>query len=287
MHTMEGKIVLVTGGTSGIGLFTALELARLRARVVIMGRNELKCTETVRWIQEKAVNPLVDYLVADLSSQAQIRSASAEFHHRYDHLDVLINNAGGFYLRRKLSVDNIEMTFALNHLAYFLFTHLCFDLLKASQSARVISVSSGAHYNEHLDFNDLQLSGFYNPIHAYGRSKLANVLFAYELSRRLRGTSITSNALTPGMVATDIWNKVNRWLTPVITPYIRRVGQSPLEGAQTSIYLATSPEVEGVTGKYYSDSKAVHSGPVSYDEEIARRLWDISMDMVGLENSLI
>jgi NAD(P)-dependent dehydrogenase (short-subunit alcohol dehydrogenase family) len=287
MHTMDGKIVLVTGGTSGIGLYTALEIARLRARVVIIGRNQKKCTETARWIQEQAANPLVDYLVADLSSQSQICAASAEIHHRYDHLDVFINNAGGFFLRRSLSVDNIEMTFALNHLAYFLLTHLCLDLLKASQSARVISVSSGAHYNEHLDFDDLQLSRFYNPMQAYGRSKLANVLFAYELSRRLSGTHITSNALTPGMVATDIWKKVNRWLTPVITPFIRRLGQPPLEGAQTSIYLATSPDVEGVTGKYYANSKAVHSGPASYNEEIARRLWDISLDMVGLESSLI
>jgi len=287
MGAMDGKIVLITGGTSGIGLYSALDIARLGAAVVIIGRNQEKCNGAVNWIRDQASNPSVDFLLADLSSQSQVRSVAHEFHERYDHLDVLINNAGGFFLRRTLSEDGIEMTFALNHLAYFLLTLLLMDLLKKSQGARVVSVSSGAHYNEHLDFGDLQLSRLYNPMRAYGRSKLANVLFAYELARRLNGTDITSNALTPGVVATDIWKKVNRWLTPVLYPYIQRVGQTPLEGAQTSIYLATSSDVEGVTGKYYSYLKPVPSGSATYDIQAARQLWDTSLDMVGLEKSPI
>ena len=161
-----------------------------------------------------------------------------------------MNNAGGVSLRRTLTVDGIEMTFAVNHLAYFLLTNLLIEALKNSPSARVMNVSSGSHYGEQLDFDNLQLKKSYTIYRAYGRSKLANVLFSYELARRMAGTHVTSNALSPGMVATDIWKKVNRLLTPLINPVIQRIGQTPLEGAQTSIYLATSPEVEGVTGKY-------------------------------------
>jgi NAD(P)-dependent dehydrogenase (short-subunit alcohol dehydrogenase family) len=284
---MEGKIVLVTGGTSGIGLYTALELARLGARVIIIGRDSVKCIDTVHWIKAQTSNPYVEFLVADLASQVQLWEAAEQFRARYDHLDVLVNNAGGFFLRRKLSPDGIEMTFALNHLAYFLLTNLLIDLLRESPSARVINVSSGAHYNEHLDFDDLQLSRFYNPIQAYGRSKLSNVLFTYELARRLNGTHITANAVTPGMVATEIWKKVNRWLGPVLSYYIQQVGLTPLEGAQTSIYLASSPDVVGVTGKYFSRQKEVHSGPASYDLDAARQLWEVSLGMVGLDQSPI
>ena len=243
MGIMDEKVCLVTGATAGIGYVTALEIARLGASVVIIGRNPSKCDACVKTIREQTGNPDVNFLLADLSSQVQIRAAADKFHQQYHHLDVLVNNAGGFNLTRKLSVDGIELTLAVNHLAYFLLTNLLMDALKASPSARVINVSSGSHYGEHLDFNDLQLKKFYNPIRAYGRSKLANILFTYELANRLDGTRITANALTPGMVATDIWKKVSRWLTPLINPVMKRIAQSPLEGAQTSIYLASSPEV--------------------------------------------
>jgi NAD(P)-dependent dehydrogenase (short-subunit alcohol dehydrogenase family) len=182
-------------------------------------------------------------------------------------------------------VDGIEMTFAVNHLAYFLLTNLLLNALRASLNSRVVNVSSGSHYNEHLDFNDLQLTKFYNPMQAYGRSKLANILFSNELARRLQGTGVTSNALTPGMVATDIWKKVNRWLTPLINPVIQRIAQTPLEGAQTSIYLATSPEVEGVSGKYYADKRPIKSSPIADDLEAARQLWEVSSQLVGLNKS--
>ncbi len=286
MASMEGKNVLVTGATAGIGLYTALEIARLGASVTVLGRDEIKCQHTVAWIQAEAVNRRVDYLLADLSSQAEVRAAAAAFHTRQGRLDVLVNNAGGFFMRRQLSVDGIELTFAVNHLAYFLLTLLLIDLLKQSTGARVINVSSGSHQSEHLDFDDLQLRRFYNPMQAYGRSKLANLLFTYELSRRLAGTRITANALTPGMVATDIWKKVNRFLTPLIAPVMKRIGQTPLEGAQTTIYLATSPEVEGVTGRYYANQLPISSSPASYDLEAARRLWQVSLALTGLSDLL-
>ena len=287
MGMMDEKVCLVTGATAGIGYVTALEIARLGASVVILGRNSSKCEACVKMIREQTGNPEVNYLVADLSSQAQIRAAADKFNQQYDRLDVLVNNAGGFNLTRKLSVDGIELTLAVNHLAYFLLTNLLMDALKASPSARVINVSSGSHYGEHLDFDDLQLKKFYNPIQAYGRSKLANILFTYELARRLDGTRITANALTPGMVATDIWMKVSRWLTPLINPVIRRIAQSPLEGAQTSIYLATSPQVEGITGKYYANKMPMRSSAASYDRESAERLWELSLELVCLDESLI
>lgn len=281
---MDGKICLVTGATSGIGYFTAREIASMGASVVIVGRDLSRCLAAVQRIKDESGNNAVEYLLADLSSQAQVRLIAAQFCAQHDHLDVLINNAGAPFLFRQDSVDGIEMTFALNHLAYFLLTLLLIKSLIAAPNARVINVSSGSHVNEHIDFNDLQLKKFYNPIHAYGRSKLANILFTYELSRRLVNTHVTTNALTPGMVATDIWKKVNRFLTPFLYPLIHHYGQTPLEGAQTSIYLATSPEVEGITGKYYAFKHQVRSDPITHDIGLARRLWQVSMELVGLED---
>lgn len=249
---------------------------------IIIGRNNEKCGNAVSMIQQETGNPACEYLLADLSSQAQIKAAAAQFNAKYDRLDVLVNNAGGAFLRRTLTVDGIERTFAVNHLAYFLLTHLLIDALKNSPGARVINVSSGSHYGAQLDFDNLQLMKSYSIYRAYGCSKLANVLFTYELARRMVGTHVTSNALSPGMVATDIWKKVNRMLTPFITPVIEHYGKSPLEGAQTSIYLATSPEVEGVTGKYFVDCKAVHSSAASYDLDAAQRLWEVSLRLTGL-----
>jgi NAD(P)-dependent dehydrogenase (short-subunit alcohol dehydrogenase family) len=283
---MNEKVVLVTGGTSGIGLYTALEIARMGASVTILGRDETRCLASVKMMQEQSGNPRISYLLADLSSQTQVRAAAQMFLTRHNQLDVLVNNAGGFFIRRAVSVDGIEMTFATNHLAYFLLTLLLIDPLMNSPSARVVNVSSGSHQSEHLNFDDLQLCRFYNPMQAYGRSKLANILFTYELARRLAGTQVSVNALTPGMVATDIWKKVNRWLTPLISPVMQRIGQTPLEGAQTSIYLATSPEVEGITGKYYANMQPVRSSPESYSLEAARRLWLASLELTGLSDPL-
>jgi NAD(P)-dependent dehydrogenase (short-subunit alcohol dehydrogenase family) len=282
MSWMDGKLCMVTGATAGIGYCTALEIARTGASVIIIGRNKTKCTLAVNSLRQESGSNLVDYLEADLSSQADIHTLTSKFYERHDHLDVLVNNAGGFFFQRKLSVDGIEMTFALNHLAYFLLTYLLSDALKASPSARVINVSSGSHLHQHLDFNDLQLSRFYNPIKAYGRSKLANILFTYELSRRLKETHVTVNALTPGMVATDMWNLGVQWLAPLIDPLMKRLAQSPLEGAQTSVFLATSPDVEGVTGKYFANLHPVNSDPKTYDEMTAQQLWEKSLELVSI-----
>jgi NAD(P)-dependent dehydrogenase (short-subunit alcohol dehydrogenase family) len=282
MASMDGKIVLVTGATSGIGYYTAQEIARMGATIIVHGRTEEKCLATISSIRLGTGSDKLGYLVADLSSQAQIRQAAQDFNGKYDHLDVLVNNAGAFFLFRRLSMDGIEMTFAVNHLAYFLLTNLLLEALKASSSARIVNVSSGSHLNQHLDFDDLQFRRFYRPFCAYGRCKLANVLFTYEHSRRLEGSHITANALTPGMVATDIWKKVVPWLNPLISPVMEHIGQPPLQGAQTSIYLATSPEVEGVSGKYFAHLHEVRSSPESHDTETAKRLWQMSLQMVGL-----
>lgn len=272
------------GSHLGIGFYTALEIAKMGATVIIIGRDENKCGTTIKLLQEESANDSISYQLADLSSQEQIREIANKFYQQHDHLDVLVNNAGGFFLRRKLSVDGIEMTFALNHLAYFLLTLLLLDALKASPSSRVVNVSSGSHMNEHIDFEDLQLSRLYNPMRAYGRSKLANILFTYELARQLNGTKVTANALTPGMVATDIWKKVNPVLTPLLFPFIHWMGKPSREGAQTSIYLATSPELEGVTGKYFANRQQVDSGSSTYDVNSAQRLWQTSLELVGLKN---
>ena len=282
MGIMDGKLCMVTGGTAGIGYFTALEIAKMGASVIIIGRNHTKCITSVQRIKEESGNHLVDCLKADLSSQAEIRNIVHLFYDAHDRLDVLVNNAGGFFLHRKLSVDSIEMTFALNHLAYFLLTNLLMDALKASSSARVVNVSSGSHLHQHLEFNNLQLTRSYKPIKAYGRSKLANILFTYELARRMEGTQVTTTALTPGMVATEIWIKGDRWMTYLINPVIKRIAQSPLEGAQTSIFLATSPDVNGIVGKYYANKQPVNSDPNSYNRFAAQQLWQKSLELVDM-----
>lgn len=283
MPGMDGKCCLVTGATAGIGFYTALEIACMGATVLVIGRNQARCAEAVHRIRMQTGNGRVDYLEADLSSQVQIRTLAERFYQRYDRLDVLVNNAGGIFLRKKISVDGIEMTFALNHLSYFLLTHLLFDALHSCPSARVINVSSGSHLRQRLDFNNLQAGRFYNPVFAYGRSKLANILFTYELSRRLQGTHVTTNALTPGMVATDMWTMGLSWMAPLINTIGKRLAKTPLQGAQTSIYLATSPEVNGVTGKYFANLHPIQSDPYTYNKEIARQLWQISLEYVGLD----
>src|SRR6266545_3993807 len=197
---MNGKICLITGGTNGIGKSTAQGLARMGATVVIVGRNAQKTSRVVEEIRAASGNKNVDSLLADLSSQQEVRRLAREFKSKYSRLHVLLNNAGGFFMRRQLSVDGIEMTFAFNHLAYFLLTNLLLDTVKASAPARIINVSSAAHKSGKIEFDNLQGERSYNGFAAYGNSKLANILFTIELARRLEGTSITVNALHPGMV---------------------------------------------------------------------------------------
>jgi NAD(P)-dependent dehydrogenase (short-subunit alcohol dehydrogenase family) len=282
---MNGKICLVTGATNGIGKATAQALARMGATVVIVGRNASKTAQTVKEIRAASVNKNVDSLLADLSSQQEIQRLADEFKSKYSHLHVLINNAGGFFMKRQISVDGIEMTFALNHLASFLLTNLLLDTLEASAPARIINVSSGAHTSGKIEFDNLQGERNYRP-RAYDDSKLANVLFTMELARRLDGSGVTVNALHPGFVATGFAKNNGRVIAAFIGLLAPLVARSPAKGAETSVYLASSPSVDGITGEYFHDSRVVPVAPQATDIVVARKLWDVSTEMVHLGNDL-
>lgn len=279
---MKDKVCLVTGATAGLGKATARQLARQGATVIVVGRNREKSRATVDEIKQQTGNPNVESMLADLSVQKEVRALAEQFKSKYQSLNVLVNNAGAIFLRRQESADGIEMTFALNHLNYFLLTNLLLDTLKASAPARIINVSSRAHVRvPGLNFDDLQNRKGYAGQQVYGQSKLANVLFTYELARRLEGTRITVNALHPGFVATRFATN-NGVLARLARPLLDLFAISVEEGAQTMVYLATSPEVEGMTGKYFYRQQAIPSSPASYDEEAARRLWEITATMSGL-----
>jgi NAD(P)-dependent dehydrogenase (short-subunit alcohol dehydrogenase family) len=280
---LKNKTILVTGATSGIGLVTAQTLAAMGATLVLVGRNPEKVKQTVDQIRGQSVPGQVEGMVADLSVQADIRRLSEEFHQRYATLDVLVNNAGALFIMRKVSTDGFEMTFALNHLNYFLLTHLLMDRLQAAPKARIVNVSSAAHVGAVLNFNDLQNEHGYTSWKAYGQSKLDNIYFTYELARKLGpGSPITVNALHPGLVATNFGRSNGGIFNPIMR-LVQMRAISPEQGAQTSIYLASAPEVEGVTGQYFDKSKAVRSSPASYDEEAASHLWELSLEYTGLK----
>ena len=279
--SLAGKVCMVTGATSGIGEVTARKLAQLGAVVVVVGRNEAKSEATVSQIRQQTDNPSVDFLLADLSSQQEIRGLAKEFESRYSRLDVLVNNAGAIMLSRRESVDGIEMTLALNHLAYFLLTNLLLDRLKSSAPARIVIVSSNSHQRAKLDFDDLQNRRRYWGYRAYARSKLGNILLSYELARRLEGTGVTVNALHPGLVGTNLLAN-NGALGRLLKILVGIKGMSPERGARTSIYLAASPEVETVTGRYFVQEQDVPSSSSSYDEDAALRLWRLSAELTGL-----
>ena len=280
-ESMIGKTCLVTGGTSGIGLVTSRELADMGANVVIAGRDQAKCVEITKKIKKQTGNTSVEFLLADLSSQDQVRQLALDFKNRYRCLDVLVNNAGAFFMGRKTSVDGIEMTFALNHLSYFLLTNLMLDALIDSDRARIVNVASAVHKGAKIKMDSVHSPRWYLGWRAYSRSKLCNLLFTYEMARRLEGTAVTVNALHPGLVGTNILN--NNGLIGRVLNYLLCVrGVSVEDGAQTSVYAATSPEMEGVTGKYLEKSKAVHSSKISYDEDQAFALWELSTRLTGL-----
>jgi NAD(P)-dependent dehydrogenase (short-subunit alcohol dehydrogenase family) len=282
---MQGKIVLVTGATNGIGKVTALELAKKGATTVIVGRNRAKTEATMKEIQAQSGNSKVSMLLGDLSLMADVRRIAAEFKQKYDRLDVLVNNAGAWFSERQETAEGIEMTFALNHLSYFLLTNLLLDLIKASAPARIINVSSRVHADEPLNFDDLQNTKNYgrnNGLRVYGQSKLANVMFTYELARRLQGTNITANVLHPGIIGSSFGLNNKGVLMKVAMTFYSILAQPPEEGAKTIVYLAASPEVEGITGKYWVKSKAVPSSQDSHDKAAQRRLWEVSEQMTGL-----
>lgn len=278
---MAGKVCLVTGATSGIGEETALGLARLGATVVVAGRSAARCAATVDRIGRQTGNSSVEFLLADLSSQKEVHNLAAEFKSRHDRLDVLVNNAGAIVLSRRKSVDGLELTFALNHLSYFVLTDLLLDVLVSSAPARIVNVSSSSHRRTQINFDDLQKQRRYTGFRAYAQSKLANVLFTYELARRLEGTGVTANALHPGLVATNFLTNNGR-LGHFLAFFMRIRGMSSAKGARTSIYLASSDEVEGVSGLYFEKEKSVRSAPASYDQAAAARLWEISAELTGV-----
>ncbi|CAN5866648.1 SDR family oxidoreductase [soil metagenome] len=281
-HKVSGKVCLVTGPTSGIGEVTARELAKLGATVIVLGRSREKAEATVEEIKTASGNGAVEYLLADLSSQKEIRNLPREFKARHDRLDVLVNNAGTVFAEYGETVDGVERTFTVNHLNYFLLTNLLLDTLKASAPSRIVNVASGAHQGAELDFDDLGTKRNYGFMKAYGRSKLANVMFTYELARRLEGTRVTVNALHPGSVATSIGTNNKVWYVRPALALFRLFSTTPEKGAETSVYLASSPEVEDVTGQYFVNKKPVASSKASYGEETAKRLWRVSEELTEL-----
>ena len=280
--SMQGKICMVTGANSGIGKATALALAQMGATVVMVCRDSSRGVEAQNEIMTKSKNNAVDLLLADLSSQQSIRRLVENFRHRYTHLHVLINNAGAaFPGRRRETVDGLEMTFAVNYLAPFLLTNLLLDMLKASAPARIVNVSSNSHEAGFIQLNDLQ-SEHYRSMRVYGQAKLAVVLFTYELARRLQGTGVTANCLHPGFVATHFGQRDVGPAFRLLVKVIGSFGTSPEKGAKTSIFLASSPEVEGFTGAYFVKSNPKRSAAISYDESLQRQLWEQSAMLVNV-----
>ena len=280
--SMRGRTVLVTGGTSGIGEATAIGLAAMGARVGITGRDRDRAHESAAVIARESGNPAVDAFVADMSSQAEVRRLAGEVLAAYPRLDVLINNVGGSWDTRHLTADGLEHTFALNHLAAFLLTDLLLERLKLSAPARVVTVSSGAHTSGRIDFDDLQGARSWSGSRAYSQSKLASVLFTHELARRLQGTGVTANALHPGVVRTSFGAEDPGMIQRLLVPFIRGFMKTPAQGAATSIHLATAPGLEHVSGQYFADAKPRQSSKASYDGVVAARLWQVSADLVGL-----
>jgi NAD(P)-dependent dehydrogenase (short-subunit alcohol dehydrogenase family) len=268
---MIGKICLVTGATDGIGKVTVRALAESGATVIGVGRDPVKIKAVIAEIGDTPGT--LEFMTADLSTQAQIRALANEFKGKYDHLHVLVNNAGALFTEFRESIDGIEMTFALNHLSYFLLTNLLLDTLSASAPARIINVASNAHEGNKINFDDLEHRRHYSGWTAYGASKLANILFTYELAGRLAGTGVTVNAVHPGFVNTNFQRAAGLSMRGHLTPD---------EGADTQIWLATSEKVEGVSGQYFVQRRDTRSSNVSYYKATARRLWEVSARMVGL-----
>lgn len=280
---MKGKTILVTGGNAGIGLETAKALAAKGGHVVIVSRNEQKGKDALAEINAQATGPKAELLVADLASQKQVRQLAATFIEKYDRLDVLVNNAGAFFSEYGETEDGIERQFAINHLAPFLLTNLLLDRLKASAPARVVTVASRAHYRGTINFDDVYHKKNYDGFRrAYSQSKLANVLFTIELSRKLEGTGVTATCLHPGVVSTPIAQKESSGIYRLGWSLLRPFMITPEQGATTSIHLASSPEVEGVTGKYFDKCKAKDVNPEAADREIAAKLWQLSEKLTEL-----
>ena len=275
-NSMRGKICLITGSTSGMGKVTAKELASRGATVVLVGRNREKGEATQAEIRQKTGNEHVDLLIADLRLLQDVRRLATEFQHTYRHLHVLVNNAGVIYPSRTLTSEGLEATFVVNYLAPFLLTELLMETLKASTPARIVNVSSQAHTLGSIAFDNLQGEKHYATMSNYAQAKLAVILFTYELARRLEGTSVTVNVMSPGMISGDNFNAGATGFLALVTKLARPFIMTTEQGAQTEIYLATSQEVEGVTGKCFARSQEQKSSRRSYDQALGQRLWQAS-----------
>ncbi len=281
VRSMEGKTCVITGASSGIGKVSAEQLASMGASVVMVCRSRKRGERAKVEVERKSGSRLVELMLADLASFDSVRVFAQEYKENHDSLHLLLNNAGVARLRRSLTVDGFETTFQVNYLSPFLLTDLLLPLLKRSAPSRIINVSSVAHYGSHIDLGDLQLERGYRVMRAYSQSKLALVLFTHELARRLEGTGVTANCLHPGAVATNIWGNA---LGPAsfLGKVTRLFLLSPEKGARTQVYLASSPEVEAVSGEYFEFNGRKKSSTESYDQALAERLWDASAAMVGL-----
>jgi len=279
-RSMTGKTILITGGTGGIGKAAAIGLASMGARVGITGRDRPRAEAAAAAITRESGNAAVDVFVADMSAQAEVRRLADEVLAAYPRLDVLLNNVCGFWAHRHATADGLEHTFALNHLAPFLLTNLLLERLTASAPSRVVTVSSGAQSMGKIDFDDLMGAQKYSGSRAYNQSKLANVMFTYELAKRLEGTGVSATALHPGLTSTafSAEDPALGFLVTLLRPFMK----SPARGAETPVYLASSPEVEGVSGRYFANRKAKRSHESSYDPATTARLWQVSADLVGL-----
>ena len=278
---IEGKTSIITGASSGIGKASAEQLASMGARVVMVCRDMEKGGRAKAEVETKSGSKSVELMHADLASLASVRVFAEEFAKNHDSLHILLNNAGVARPLRSLTIDGFEMTFQVNYLSHFLLTNLLLPTLTKSAPSRIVNVSSVAHYGGHFDFDDLQMEKGYGVMRAYSQSKLALVLFTHELARRLRGTGVTANSLHPGAVATNIWGD---WLGPAafLGKVTRLFMLSPEKGAKTQVYLASSPDVEGVSGEYYEFHGKKESSAESYNQGLAEKLWDVSAKMVGL-----
>jgi NAD(P)-dependent dehydrogenase (short-subunit alcohol dehydrogenase family) len=279
------KVVVITGATSGIGLATAKKLAQHGARLVLISRNSDKGEKVVHDLREVTGNNSIEFMQSDLSSQDSIRKVAKSFRKKYDRLDILINNAGAAFSEYELSDDGLEMTFALNHLGYFLLTNLLLDLLVKSAPSRIINISSGIHSRAKVDFDNLNFEQGFTTMKAYGSSKLENLYFTYELAKRLKGTGVTVNAVHPGIVNSN-FGKDGRSISFAIFNHMQKyIGKTPDQGAKTAIYLALSDEVEGVSGEYFANEKLSRSSKLSHDPAIAKQLWEISERLVKLDKN--
>jgi NAD(P)-dependent dehydrogenase (short-subunit alcohol dehydrogenase family) len=281
---MKDKVCIVTGSNSGIGKVTALELVRMGARVVMAVRNKDKGEAAKMEIAGKVPNALVDVMVCDLSSMDSIRKFSEEFKEKYNRLDVLVNNAGAFFSKRGVTADGFENNLVVNYLGQVLLIHELLPQLKSSAPSRIVNVSSGLQRMGKLDFSDLQMEKGYSKTKAYANTKLMMVMFTYSLARLLDGSGVTVNVLHPGFVATEIGSNSGDVMSKITFKLMRPFQLSAKRGAATSIYLASSHEVEGVNGKFYSVMEEKRSIDISYDEYLQKQLWDRTMEMLKVDS---